>query len=962
MRRNAKNRIGWPQVPSDNIEDPGISFGSFRLFPKARLLERDGAALHIGGRALDILLALVDRPGEVVSRAELISRVWPDVTVDEANLRVHVAALRKVLGDGREGARYIANVAGRGYCFVAPLSHSAAKRLSPPTEAGVANRLQKLPARSARMVGRDDVVGAVSAQLMTSRFVSIVGSGGIGKTTVAISVAHALFDRFGGAVYFVDLDALIDPQLVPTAVASALGLMVQSRDPLPNLLTYLGDNKILLVLDNCEHVIDVAASLAERLVSEAPQAHVLATSREALRAEGEHVQLLYALDCPPEGSGITSAEALGYAAVQLFMERAAASGHGSELRDADAPIVASICRRLDGVALAIELAASRAGPLGIPGTAELLGNRFGMLWRGRRTAAPRHQTLNGMLDWSYNLLSKHEQVVLSRLSVFVGHFTLQAACTVSSNAGEDDGDVSGIVASLVAKSLISITGIDGSTYYRLFDTTRAYASARLAELGETDRMRRQHAIYFARFLKHDKIIQSMFGVQNLSGYTPHIGNVRAALEWAMSDQGDGAVGIELAAWAAPLFVGLSLLEECRRWSEGALAALDDTSRGSRHEMILQEALAVSLMYTRGHSDQVGTAIERGLALAEALQDHVHQLRFAGLNLFFVRFGDVRRALAIVERGGPVTAAKLPAGAVWMEWMLGIAHHSLGNQATAQLHYERGLALAAEFRITNLNLFGFDQRVAVLVGYARVLWLRGFADRAARVAQAAMDEAASQGNPISVCISQLYAATVFLWAGDLPRAGDVIEQLFETGVRYSLGPYRAASIGLRGELAVARDDPQVGIELLRAALNALQAEQYNRLTLAFMGALADGLRKTGQFEDALRTIDGAVENARSSGVTSHLSELLRIKAQILASMPGPDPRTAMDCLAEALSVARAQSAPALELRSAIVLARLLAESGQRDRARHVLSSVYDGFTEGFETTNLRVARRFIKDLA
>src|SRR5580700_5545519 len=741
-----------------------LSFGPFSLFAAARLLKKSYEPMPLGGRALDILIALAERPGEVVTRKDLISTVWPDVTVEEANLRFQMAALRKALGDGRDGARYISNIAGRGYCFVAPVTRSGPEQLVPVTGIVTSERVQKLPPRPTRMVGRDDTVRALTQQLQEWRFVSIVGPGGVGKTTVAISVAHALVGGFQGAVFFIDLAALTDPQLVPTAIASALGFMVQTQDPVVGLLAFIGDRKILLVLDSCEHVIGVAAALAERVVSEAPQAHVLATSREALQVEGEHVHLLYSLDCPPENAGLTAMEALRYPAAQLFMERAAASGHGAALTDIDAPIVARSCRRLDGMALAIELAASHVGSLGIRGTAELLDNRFSLLWHGRRTALPRHETLNAMLDWSYNLLSEREKLVLCRLSVFVGDFTLEAASSVASETVVDEADVINAVASLVAKSLISTTVINESTYYRLLDTTRAYATTKLVERDEANRIARRHAIFYSNFFEHDEIIQSLPGAHGLSGYAPHMGSVRAALRWALSDHGDVAVGIELATWAAPLFIGLSLLEECRGWCERALAAFDDASRGTRHEMILQEALALSSMLTRGNSDQVRAELERGLALAEALEDRPRQLRLlVGLNLFLGRLGDVRGALAVAEQGGVIAqAAKHPAGTVWAECWVGNAHHFLGNQAEAQLHCERGTALAVELGIFNANFFVFDYRSIATVYLARALWLRGFSDQALRIARRTIGEAPNRGHPVSVCFSLGYDSALLLW--------------------------------------------------------------------------------------------------------------------------------------------------------------------------------------------------------
>jgi predicted ATPase len=937
-----------------------LSFGPFSLFAAERLLKKADEPIPLGGRALDLLIALAERAGEVVTHKELISSVWPDVTVEYANLRVHIAGLRKALGDGRDGARYVSNVAGRGYCFVAPVTRSSAEQ-PVPVIGTTAERVQKLPPRPARMVGRDDTVRALAQQLQVWRFVSIVGPGGIGKTTVAISVAHTLIDGFHDAVFFIDLAALTDPQLVPTAVASALGFMAPTQDPLVGLLAFIGDKKILLVLDSCEHVIGVAAALAERVVSGAPQAHILATSREALRVEGEHVHLLYSLDCPPEDAGLTAMEALRYPAAQLFMERAAASGYGAALSDIDAPIVARICRRLDGVALAIQLAASRVCILGIRGIQEQLDNSFNLFWHGRRTAPPRHETLNAMLDWSYSLLSEREKVVLCRLSVFVGNFTLQAAGSVASETGADDADVIDAVASLVAKSLISTTVINESTYYRLLDTTRAYAATKLAERGEADRIARRHAIFYSNFLEHDEIIQSMFGEHDLSRYSPYIDNVRAALGWALFDRGDVAVGVELATWAAPLFIRLSLLEECRSWCERALGALDDASRGARQEMILQEALALSSMLTRGNTDQVRAEYERGLALAEAFQDRERQLRLlAGLTLFLTRLGDIRGALAVTEQGGfVVEAAKHPAAAAWVESGVANVHHLMGNQALAQLHFERGMALEVELGTFDANFLGFDPRIFSLIFFARTLWLRGFSDQALRNVQRAIDEEASRDHPVPICISLVHAPTFFLWTGDLPRASDLIEQLIVHAGRYSLAPYRALGIALKGELAIVRGEPEAGLDLLRSGLETLRAQRYNVLVPSFIGALAEGLCKTGQFEEALFTVNGAITRATNSGVKLDLPELLRIKSQILVARH--DRESAMNCLTEALAVAREQSARAWELRSTMVLARLLCEGGQRDQARHTLALVYDRFTEGFETVDLRLARALLEDM-
>jgi tetratricopeptide (TPR) repeat protein len=394
-----------------------------------------------------------------------------------------------------------------------------------------------------------------------------------------------------------------------------------------------------------------------------------------------------------------------------------------------------------------------------------------------------------------------------------------------------------------------------------------------------------------------------------------------------------------------------------------LAALDIVGRGTRAEMILQDALALSSMFIKGHSDQIRDAIGRGLELAEMFEDRTRQLRlFAGLELFFIRRGDLRGALGLAEQGGIVAqAAKNPAGIVWAEWALGLAHHGLGNLAAAQWHSERGMALAIELGATTISFFGVDQRIRNLVCLARTLWLRGFADQARRTAQQAINEAANQGHPVSICMSMVYVSGIFLWIGDLPGASDLIDQLIANAGRHSLGPYRAVGMALKGVLAIARNEVEAGLDLLRTALGTLRSERYNAFGPEIICAFAEGLWRIGHLEEALLTINSVIVSATDNEAKFYLAELMRIKAVILASMPQPNCASAMDCLNEALTLAREQSALALELRSATALARLLADGGQHDEARQMLTLVRDRFTEGFETVDLQVARRLIEEL-
>jgi DNA-binding winged helix-turn-helix (wHTH) protein len=302
-----------------------LSFGPFTLIPGARSLHRDGVVVELGGRSLDLLIALVRRPNEVFGKRELIAQVWPDVVVDEGSLRFHIANLRKALGDGTDGARYIATVAGRGYCFVAPVVRSGDYEPAPSIGSPALPRFA-LPGRLLRMVGRNDDLEQVKSLLLQRRFVTIVGTGGIGKTTLAVALGHDLAEEFGRAVLLVDLGAIKDGALVVVTVAAMLGLSVRNEDAESALIAQLRDQRIIIILDTCEHLIEGVATLTSRLFDACPQVHLLATSREALRADGEQVFMLSGLACPPEDPALTLEAAAHFPAAQLFLERARASG------------------------------------------------------------------------------------------------------------------------------------------------------------------------------------------------------------------------------------------------------------------------------------------------------------------------------------------------------------------------------------------------------------------------------------------------------------------------------------------------------------------------------------------------------------------------------------------------------------------------------------------------------------
>jgi predicted ATPase/DNA-binding winged helix-turn-helix (wHTH) protein len=942
-------------VPSNQTENSTTSFGPFRLFPKARLLEKNGDPVHIGGRALDILIFLAEHPGEVVNKRELVQHVWANVNVDEGSLRFHVTALRKALGDS--AARYVVNVPGRGYCFTAPVAPSAAPLAA--LSAGGPPRSHALPARLARMIGRDEATDKIAAQLARHRFVTIVGPGGIGKTSVAVAVGHRQLASFDGQVALVDFGALRDARLVPNAIASALGLTISSDDPLPGLVTFLRGKRMMLIFDSCEHVLDTLAPLTETIVREAPDLHVLATSRESFRTEIEQVHRLFPLDCPPQAAGLSAADVLAYPAAQLFVERITASLGDFRLSEEDAPLVAGICARLDGIALAIELAAGRVNAYGIAGIAQLLNSRFSLLWQGRRTAVPRHQTLSAALSWSYDLLPPAESAVLRRLSVFVGPFTLDAAIAVAAGDDVAEPEVIETIANLVAKSLITTPSAAGPLRYRLLDTTRAFVAEKLAEAGEADRIARAHAKYFIAVLAD--ILVKPTAAPGDAGFLPHaehIANIRAALDWSFSERGDRQIAVELAAAAAHFFLELSLLTECYRWSELALASLAAAPIGARQEMDLQAALGVSIMFTKGNTEAVRTAFTRSLELARSLDDAHWQLwLLRGLHIYLTRIGDFAGALRVGEQGVAVAVGlNDPASMLNVEWMLGVAHHLIGDQGPAVALCQSAMMQNPSSQRLNILHLGYDDRIVALVALARGLWLTGHPDRAVEVARYTVAEAERLDQPLTLCISLVWTIYVFLWIGDWASAEGLIDRLIDHAATHLLGPYHAVGIGQRGELLVRRGDRLAGIEHLRRSQAMLQATRHRIMTTMFATALAEGLAAQGELDQALQTIDQAITQLGDGSETSDLPEMFRVKGHILG-LCGRSAE-AETTLRRSLDIAHRQSALGWELRTALTLGRLWQKSGRESEARALIAPLHARYEEGLGSLDLIAARALL----
>ncbi|MFY0728775.1 ATP-binding protein [Pseudomonas sp. NFX15] len=923
--------------------EQAIHFGPYRVYPGQRLVMEAGQPLRLSRRALAILLILLEHAGNVVSKQQLIARVWPNSVVEDINLRVHMAALRKALGDGQAGQRYIVTVAQRGYSFVAPHSLELAAQAPSPVAATPSGH--NLPVRRTRMIGRQTLVDNLMEQLPRQRFITLVGPGGIGKTTVALRVAEQMIGRYRDGIRLLDLAPINCPLMINGHLATLLELALHDDEPLDGLADCLRERHMLLVIDNCEHLVDAIAQLSEHILRSAPHVHILATSRESLRAEGEFVQRLESLDCPPPIAVLDRAQAMTFSALQLFVERAMASHDGFELTDAELPLLIDICHRLDGIPLAIELAAAQVGNLGLRGLLAQLHSSFRVQTQPAQAPLARHQTLRATLDWSFELLNACEKTCLRRLSIFRGGFTLESAAAVIVGEHIEPREVFGSITQLVAKSLLNVEVGDEEVYYRLLDTTRHYAQEQLAQTPDLPGTRERHAERCLALMQ-----QAQGAWENtstslwLERYGRALEDIRAALDWGLHGQGPQALAIRLAATSTPLWQELSLLKEHGGYVRKALALLDQSPEPSPHlKMALKLALGSACYHAQGASAETIGAFVSARALARQLNDVGGQLRaISGHLAVNLSCGHYQMALEQSRQFDQLGLHDDALMSLSTHRLRVLALHFSGDQQQAGEHAEHVLQRMAHSGYLNRFTHGFgvqyDQSVAALTIHARILWLQGQPEQAWRAARQALDIALQINHGTSICYTlALAGCLIAYYNGDTRNARELLRLLIQQAQKHSV------------------------------PLFYNWAQHYAQV-IGGTDVQLTGRQSTGLIRDIMVTLDASyldealLERAQHGASGWSTAEILRARAKTLLATDCPvTTATAETVLLKALDVAKAQGALAWELRSATSLAQLWQRQGQPQRAHQLLAAVYQRFTEGFATPDLMTVRRLLDEL-
>jgi len=806
-----------------------LRFGRFRLQPAQRLLLENDAPVKLGGRAFDVLWALVERRDRAVPKNELMQLAWPKLVVEENNLQVQVVTLRKLLGPGA-----ITTIPGRGYQFTVPLDTAVAQV---PAEAPIAparpveTSMSNLPTELQPLYGRDDDLAQLSVLIGQHPLVTVVGPGGIGKTRLAQAAAHRARADFADGVWVVELAPVIDPALAVSAVSRTLEVQLGPDSKAAELAAMLRSRRMLLVLDNCEHLLDTVAEIAAAVRREAPSVRVLATSQEPLRLPDEQVYRLGTLALP-DGLSVDAARHVG--AVALFVARAQAAAPTFALTAQNLPIVVDICRRLDGIALAIELAAARVPLLGVDGLRAKLDDRFRVLTAGARFALRRHQTLRAALEWSHSLLTADEQAVFRRLGVFTGTFGLSSAQRVAAAGAIDEWSVLEILGALVDKSLVVVEA-GAEPRYRLLETGRAYALEQLAVSGEMDQVLLCHAqAMLAAFQQsRDEYWTSTTGAR-VDRYAADVDNLRAALDWAAAS-GEAELAIALAGASSWIWPHIGLHTEGLRRCDQAIRLVGASTPPELEARLHLGYLEVGR--NKSLAAQVARASgARAIALYRSLGDE---------RSLFVALSECARSLAGAGDTAGAAALVNEAGELFdPAWPAALKHPLLTARAFifAESHQLAEARVAWEERLQLERSIG-ETRFATIT-------LTNLVD--AVFAEGDVSEAITRGRELVALIRR---------------------ERFTTWESFALANLSAA-LTAAGELE----------EALTRAREALPLLQQQGAAWSFLDHFALLTFKRGRPEDAARIVGCAEEVNQRSGYVRQFNEQ-RARNQVLDALRG-----------------------------------------------------------------------------
>ena len=905
-----------------------IRFGSFELDVNSKNLTESGRPYHLGKKALDILIVLASHAGQIVTKDQLLQAAWPATTVDEGALRVHLVTLRKALG-AYSGQRCIENVAGRGYIFVAPVEFAATI-----SQLAAARPVSSLPRTIGRLVGRKEFVETSLNALASTRLLTICGAGGIGKTAVALELAEKI--SASRKVVFLDLAALNDASLVMPTLASALGLTILTGDYRKTVLNSLQSQCYLLLLDNCEHLIETVAIEVDHILRGTQQISVLATSREPLRIAGERVRQLPSLPVPE--TEMSSQELLALPSVQLFVEAVKIASDAETFQDDESlQAVGTIVRSLDGIPLAIELAASRASNLGLASVFGSLNDPLAMLRKGRRTSPPRHQTLRATMDWSYESLTRDEKELFAQIAVFPGTFSNHGSEALARRwlAGERfDGAFDG----LLMKSLVSVSRTDGR--YRLLDTTKRYAVEKLAANPLASAYRLAHALFC-----RDELLRSEYDWRVLPTedwmrrYSTLINDLRSAVEWARSEQGDADLAVELIAISNALWVQLGAMSEQFIAVETALELLPSTRHvGTDIETHLRIARGSGLYHVRGFKsdDEAISEFERAAEIADNNGNSAGIMRaYGGKASVKSSNGRYLDSIAIARD----LQSRFP-GTSSFSRLLEHNHLFHGDLSSARRQAEISLLEASRAMRTTLNYgTGYDQGTIARSVLAVIDFLEGRVDKSLAATDLLLADSELLGHSISSCLMLcLTAIPVAYFSGNTSQARVRLDGARRLASREMLVRWQEWVDGYDLIVPQDTDTAETQEALQRALLEGVG------MRLEYMTVLA-----------GCRASPAALDRALSGDAGWCRPELLRLKAVTLIKLDAPQARV---LLVEALDLARSMGAAFWELRCAIGLFRL-SSSMEAPAAKQALASALAKFGYDQPISDIEVAQALLK---